>query len=119
MYEDFSAEHAKKTITMEAFPHFNSPPMASVHPCRHAEVMKRIFEQWGSAGENREGGVRFYLIVFLKFMQAVIPTIEYDFTQTFSIWVFVELGAFQVRGLSSLLLSMISLKLFLFEGFLS
>ena len=24
-----------------------------------------------------------YLLIFLKFMQAVIPTIEYDFTQNF------------------------------------
>jgi ubiquitin-like-conjugating enzyme ATG3 len=27
-----------------------------------------------------------YLIVFLKFVQAIIPTIEYDFTQNFALW---------------------------------
>ncbi|CAG0880605.1 unnamed protein product [Cyprideis torosa] len=83
MYKDFSAEHAKKTITMEAFPHFVSPPMASIHPCKHAEVMKRILDQMAEGG--KELGVHLYLIVFLKFMQAVIPTIEYDFTQNFSL----------------------------------
>jgi ubiquitin-like-conjugating enzyme ATG3 len=32
-----------------------------------------------------EMGVHSYLIVFLKFVQTVIPTIEYDFTQNFTI----------------------------------
>jgi hypothetical protein len=27
-----------------------------------------------------------YLIIFLKFVQAVIPTIEYDYTQNFTMW---------------------------------
>ena len=35
MYEDFSQDHAKKTVTMEAHPHISGPPMASVHPCRY------------------------------------------------------------------------------------
>lgn len=39
MYEDFSADHANKTITMEAHPHLPGPPQASVHPCRHAQVI--------------------------------------------------------------------------------
>jgi len=34
MYEDFSQDHAKKTVTMEAHPHLPGPPLASVHPCR-------------------------------------------------------------------------------------
>ena len=36
MYEDFSQDHAKKTVTMEAHPHITGPPMASVHPCRYS-----------------------------------------------------------------------------------
>ncbi|KAH7967084.1 hypothetical protein HPB49_022504 [Dermacentor silvarum] len=40
MYEDISQDHAKKTVTMEAHPHLPGPPMASVHPCRHAEVIE-------------------------------------------------------------------------------
>lgn len=34
MYEDFSQDHAKRTVTMETHPHIPGPPMASVHPCR-------------------------------------------------------------------------------------
>lgn len=62
---------------------------------RHAEVMKKIMETMsqsrteraeaaaGGAGEAVVSGlgVHEYLLVFLKFMQAVIPTIEYDFTR--------------------------------------
>lgn len=83
MYEDFSADHANKTITMEAHPHLPGPPQASVHPCRHAQVMKKLIDQIVEGGG--ELGVHMYLIVFLKFVQAIIPTIEYDFTQNFAL----------------------------------
>ncbi|XP_012279827.1 ubiquitin-like-conjugating enzyme ATG3 [Orussus abietinus] len=79
MYEDVSQDHAKKTVTMETHPHLPGPPMASVHPCRHAEVMKKIIETVMEGGG--ELGVHMYLIIFLKFVQSVIPTIEYDYTQ--------------------------------------
>lgn len=82
VYEDISQDHAKKTVTMETHPHLPGPPMASVHPCRHAEVMKKIIQTVTEGGG--ELGVHMYLIIFLKFVQAVIPTIEYDYTQNFS-----------------------------------
>ena len=83
MYEDFSADHANKTITMESHPHLPGPPQASVHPCKHATTMKKLMDQIAEGGG--ELGVHQYLIVFLKFVQAIIPTIEYDFTQNFSL----------------------------------
>ncbi|RWS28404.1 ubiquitin-like-conjugating enzyme ATG3 [Leptotrombidium deliense] len=82
MYEDISQDHAKKTVTMEIHPHIPGGPMASVHPCRHAEVMKKIIQTVEDGG--RELQVHTYLIIFLKFVQAVIPTIEYDYTQNFT-----------------------------------
>ncbi|XP_076453829.1 ubiquitin-like-conjugating enzyme ATG3 [Babylonia areolata] len=82
MYEDFSQDHAKKTVTMETHPHLPGPPMASVHPCRHAEVMKKIIQTVAEGGG--ELGVHMYLMIFLKFVQAVIPTIEYDYTRHFT-----------------------------------
>lgn len=81
MYEDISQDHAKKTVTMETHPHI-STVMASVHPCRHAEVMKRIMTNYEEGGKELQ--VTSYLIIFLKFVQSVIPTIEYDFTQNFT-----------------------------------
>ncbi|RWS05914.1 autophagy-related 3-like protein [Dinothrombium tinctorium] len=83
MYEDISQDHAKKTVTMEAHPHIPGGPMASVHPCRHAEVMKKIIQTVEDGG--RELQIHSYLIIFLKFVQAVIPTIEYDYTQNFTL----------------------------------
>jgi len=83
MYEDFSADHANKTITMETHPHLPGPPQASVHPCKHAQTMKKLMDQITEGGG--ELGVHLYLIVFLKFVQAIIPTIEYDFTQNFAL----------------------------------
>lgn len=82
MYEDFSQDHAKKTVTMEAHPHLAGPPMASVHPCRHADVMKKIIQMVAEGGGDL--GVHMYLMIFLKFVQAVIPTIEYDYTRHFT-----------------------------------
>ncbi|KAK3095493.1 hypothetical protein FSP39_015329 [Pinctada imbricata] len=81
MYEDFSQDHAKKTVTMETHPNLPGPPMASVHPCRHAEVMKKIIQMVADGGGDL--GVHVYLMIFLKFVQAVIPTIEYDYTRHF------------------------------------
>lgn len=82
MYQDISQDHAKKTVTMESHPHIPAV-MASVHPCRHAEVMKKIISTVEEGG--RELHVHSYLIIFLKLVQSVIPTLEYDFTQNFTI----------------------------------
>ncbi|KAK6747326.1 hypothetical protein RB195_000496 [Necator americanus] len=78
-YEDFSADHANKTITVEGHPHIDCD-MPTVHPCRHAEMMKRLLDQLAENG--KELGVHEYLLIFLKFVQAVIPTIEYDYTKS-------------------------------------
>uniref|UniRef100_A0A4W3IBR9 Ubiquitin-like-conjugating enzyme ATG3 n=1 Tax=Callorhinchus milii TaxID=7868 RepID=A0A4W3IBR9_CALMI len=82
MYEDISQDHVKKTVTIENHPHLPPPSMCSVHPCRHAEVMKKIIETVAEGGG--ELGVHMYLLIFLKFVQAVIPTIEYDYTRHFT-----------------------------------
>ena len=36
-----SEEHARKTITVDPFPH-SSVVAASIHPCKHAPVMKKL-----------------------------------------------------------------------------
>lgn len=42
--QDISAEHAHKTVTVELHPHLGLPH-ASIHPCKHASVMKKIVDQ--------------------------------------------------------------------------
>lgn len=44
--------------------------------------MKKIIQTVEEGGKAL--GVHMYLIIFLKFVQTVIPTIEYDFTQNFA-----------------------------------
>ena len=75
--EDISADHAGKTVTVETHP-FLGVAHASIHPCKHASVMKRIVEQLQEGGGKVD--VRQYMFVFLKFISSVIPTIQYDFT---------------------------------------
>jgi len=79
IFEDISADHAHKTVTVE--PHIHTGVVcASIHPCRHSEVMKRFMTKFEESGKTIT--VDQYLFLFLKFMSAVIPTIQYDFTQS-------------------------------------
>ena len=122
IFQDVTAEHAFKTVTIEAFPHSTSLQAASVHPCKHASVMRKLIERMNAgvveeqksqrkggskdskkkwlfkrgsgagkddkpaAGEEEEvEGLRvdFYLVVFLKFIASIVPTIEVDSTAAF------------------------------------
>ncbi|KAG8214225.1 autophagy-related protein 3 [Butyriboletus roseoflavus] len=126
IFQDVSADHALKTVTIEAFPHSATLQAASVHPCKHASVMKKVIERmnagvveeqlaarkkdgkdskegkkkWGFGRKSNKddksagaGGVEddevegmrvdFYLVVFLKFIASIVPTIEVDSTTAF------------------------------------
>jgi len=129
IFEDISADHAHKTVTIEPFIHSASLQAASVHPCKHASVMKKVIERMNnsvvaqqlaqrkgqsstskdprdarrkwpfgrkSSGSGKEvlspnpddddvEGMRvdFYLVVFLKFIASIVPTIEVDSTTSF------------------------------------
>ncbi|KAF9444003.1 hypothetical protein P691DRAFT_808014 [Macrolepiota fuliginosa MF-IS2] len=139
IFQDISADHAHKTVTIEPFIHSTSLQAASVHPCKHASVMKKVIERmnssvvaeqlaaqqaaggakaasgsgkegkkkWfgggsksssvpkkdkssaagtaGAEGEDQIEGMRvdFYLVVFLKFIASIVPTIEVDSTTSF------------------------------------
>jgi len=146
IFQDVSADHAFKTVTIEQFPH-SSLQAASVHPCKHASVMKKVIERMNAhvIEEQRKAGmvsnvpkspgtkekkgwlggalrkvtgspstpsdknastgpgattststpgaeysddadgmrVDFYLVVFLKFIASIVPTIEVDSTTAF------------------------------------
>ncbi|KAG9155401.1 hypothetical protein Leryth_009844 [Lithospermum erythrorhizon] len=77
-----SQDHARKTVTIEDHPHLPGKH-ASVHPCRHGAVMKKIIDVLMSRGVEPE--VDKYIFLFLKFMASVIPTIEYDYTMDFDL----------------------------------
>ncbi|KAJ6498931.1 putative E2-like enzyme [Mycena sanguinolenta] len=121
IFQDVSADYAFKTVTIEPFPHSVSLQAASVHPCKHASVMKKVIERMNSSvvaeqlaqrkssskdgkkkwfgrkasgngkddkaaeGDEEVEGMRvdFYLVVFLKFIASIVPTIEVDSTTSF------------------------------------
>jgi ubiquitin-like-conjugating enzyme ATG3 len=72
-------DYARQTVTLEAHPHLESH-QASVHPCKHSAVMRRIVENLTAGGKQSSARVDQYLFVFLKFIQSVCPTIDYDYT---------------------------------------
>jgi len=77
MFEDISIEHAKKTVTYEHHPHENYMAL-SIHPCKHAHVMKKLLAQRQNASTKIRADQ--YLCIFLKFIGTVIPTISYDYS---------------------------------------
>jgi ubiquitin-like-conjugating enzyme ATG3 len=50
MMEDIMGDYKDKTVTIEDFPYFaNNIKMASVHPCKHASVMKTLLDRADAA----------------------------------------------------------------------
>lgn len=50
MMEDIVGDYKDKTVTLEDFPFFaNNIKMASVHPCKHAPVMKTLLDRADAA----------------------------------------------------------------------
>lgn len=93
MLEDVMQDYAQKTATIDPHPHEGAAagPTLSIHPCRHAAVMKRIIDSLvaeadaaaAAAGPDAQvslPAVESYLFIFLKFIASMIPTIEYDYT---------------------------------------
>jgi len=77
IFQDIMQDYANKTVTIDPHPHL-SRPHASVHPCQHGAAMLKIIEALKECGDAPR--VEQYLFIFLKFIQSVIPTIEYDYT---------------------------------------
>jgi hypothetical protein len=63
--QDIMQDYANKTVTIETHPHLPSNgPHASIHPCRHSAVMKRIVDTLADGGKPAR--VDQYLFIFLK-----------------------------------------------------
>lgn len=49
IFEDVSSDYAQKTVTIEPFPHSERMSTASIHPCKHASVMKKVLERMNAS----------------------------------------------------------------------
>jgi ubiquitin-like-conjugating enzyme ATG3 len=78
--EDIMQDYAQKTATIEAHPHNSGIQCISIHPCRHAETMRRILEVMIANNDGRRPPVQMFMFLFLKFIGSMIPTIEHDNT---------------------------------------
>lgn len=59
MMEDIVGDYKDKTVTLEDFPFFaNNVKMASVHPCKHASVMKTMLDRADAALRIRREKLR-------------------------------------------------------------
>lgn len=77
VYEDVLSEYVAKTVTVDPHP-LTGTPTVSIHPCKHAQVMKKVVQDWMEQGIEPRHDLA--LFVFLKFISSVVPTINYDFT---------------------------------------
>ncbi|EGR30067.1 hypothetical protein IMG5_143150 [Ichthyophthirius multifiliis] len=75
--EDIMSEYQGETVTPEEHPHLGLKQV-TIHPCKHSQVLKAFIEK---AKENKVNlKPNQCLLIFLKFMSSVMPTIEYDAT---------------------------------------
>lgn len=59
MMDDIVGDYKDKTVTLEDFPFFaNNIKMASVHPCKHASVMKTLLDRADAALRIRRDKLR-------------------------------------------------------------
>ena len=81
MKEDVMPEYRNKTCTIETQP-CTGLRNISVHPCRHSLLLQKMIKDFQNAGKKLE--IEQSIILFLKFLQSVVPTVQYDFTMDIS-----------------------------------
>jgi ubiquitin-like-conjugating enzyme ATG3 len=53
MFEDIASDYRHKTVTIEKAPFLNNTTSVSIHPCRHANVMKVLMKRASDAAKER------------------------------------------------------------------
>jgi len=76
-FQDCLSDYVKKTVTVEQHPHL-ATYMLSIHPCQHGNAMKGLVHEQRAHGHLVTHHL--YLAHFLKFVNCVVPTIQFDFT---------------------------------------
>lgn len=77
MMEDIVGDYKDKTVTLEDFPFFgNSVKMASVHPCKHAPVMKTLLDRADAALKLRRDKLKAGQKVGTEGMEGLVDEIN-------------------------------------------
>jgi ubiquitin-like-conjugating enzyme ATG3 len=79
IYSDFMVEYIKVSLTLETHPIMNMNYI-SVHPCKHAFAMQKMFAFELEKKNESEVKIEDYIVHFLKFASCVIPQLEFDKT---------------------------------------
>ena len=77
MKEDVMPEYRNKTVTIEPQT-CTGIKNISVHPCRHSMLLKKMIKDFQESGRKME--IHMTILLFLKFLQSVVPTVQYDYT---------------------------------------
>ena len=77
MKEDVMPEYRNKTVTIEPQT-CTGIKNISVHPCRHSLLLKKMIKDFQASGRKME--IHMTILLFLKFLQSVVPTVQYDYT---------------------------------------
>lgn len=77
IYSDFMVEYIKVSLTLERHPILDMNCI-SVHPCKHAFAMQKMFAFELEKKDESEVKIEDYLVHFLKFASCVIPQLEFD-----------------------------------------
>lgn len=73
--QDIQEEYADKTVTAQSFPFLEGVTMPTVHPCKHASVLKMMADSMAEEGTQIKAD--YALLIFLQFFTSVIPTVEF------------------------------------------
>jgi len=71
-------EYRDATLTNENFNFIEGAKLPTVHPCKHANVLKEMSDTIEEGGSPVKPEVA--LFIFLKFIATVIPTVQFDLT---------------------------------------
>ena len=74
---DIMMEYRNQTVTIDPHP-CTGIRNISVHPCRHSLLLKKMIENFENAGKKLD--IEMSILIFLKFLHSVVPTIQYDYT---------------------------------------
>lgn len=77
MMEDIVGDYKDKTVTLEDFPFFaNNIKMASVHPCKHAPVMKTLLDRADAALKIRREKLKAGIVTGDQGMEGLVDEIN-------------------------------------------